>query len=129
MLLIGLAHFIQPGCFCLGLGMLLYNYLSHLKSVLASLVVYNSLALVAPYDVNATGNNMYPQGEQLMLSCLSEGGPQLEYSWIFSGSEIATTPILTINNVSTSNGGDYTCNVTNDAGSESGTITVYSKFL
>ena len=89
----------------------------------------NSLALVAPYDVNAAGNNMYPQGEQLMLSCLSEGGPQLEYSWIFSGSEIATTPILTINNVSASNGGDYTCNVTNDAGSESDTITVYSKFI
>ena len=103
-------------------------YLSRLKSVF-TLAVYNSLALVAPYDVNATGNNMYPQGEQLRLSCLSEGGPQLEYSWIFSGSEIATTPILTINNVSASNGGDYTCNVTNDAGSESDTITVYSKFL
>ena len=72
---------------------------------------------------------MYPQGDQLMLSCLSEGGPQLEYSWLFSDKEIAITPNLTINNVNASNGGDYTCNVTNDAGSESDTITVYSKLL
>ena len=72
---------------------------------------------------------MYPQGDQLMLRCLSEGGPQLEYSWIFSGGEIATTPNLTINNVNASNGGDYTCNVTNEAGFESDIITVYSKLL
>ena len=72
---------------------------------------------------------MYPQGDQLTLRCLSEGGPQLEYSWIFSGREIATTPNLTINNVNPFNGGDYTCNVTNDAGSESDTIIVYSKLL
>ena len=71
---------------------------------------------------------MYPQGDQLMLNCLSEGGPQLEYSWTFSDSEVASTPILTIDNVNASNGGEYTCNVTNEAGSESDTITVYSEF-
>ena len=71
---------------------------------------------------------MYPQGDQLMLNCLSEGGPQLEYSWIFSSNQIASTPILTVDNVNVSNGGEYTCNVTNEAGSESDTITVYSKF-
>ena len=94
----------------------------------AYIIVYNSLTLVAPYNVSAIGNNMYLQGEQLKLSCLSEGGPQLEYSWIFSDSEIGTSANLTINNVSALNGGDYTCNVTNDAGSESYTITIYSKF-
>ena len=71
---------------------------------------------------------MYPQGYELMLSCLSEGGPELEYSWIFSNMEIATTSNLIINNVNASNGGNYTCNVTNEAGAESDTITVYSKF-
>ena len=83
--------------------------------------------LAAPFNVNVTGTNTYPQGDQLMLNCLSEGGPELEYSWIFEGNEIANTSILTINNVSTSNGGNYTCNVTNDAGYENDTITVYSK--
>ena len=71
---------------------------------------------------------MYPQEEQLVLNCLSEGGPQLEYSWTFLGSEIANTSILIIDNVNASHGGDYTCNVTNIAGSQSDTITVYSEF-
>ena len=71
---------------------------------------------------------MYPQGEQLVLNCQSDGGPQLEYAWIFEGSEIASTSTLTIDNVTASNGGDYTCNVSNDAGYENDTITIYSKF-
>ena len=84
---------------------------------------------VAPYKVNAMGSNLYSQGQQLMLNCVSEGGPQLEYIWIFLGSEIANTAILMINNVNTTHGGDYTCNVTNDAGFDSDMITVYSKLL
>jgi len=65
-----------------------------------------------------------------MLNCLSEGGPELEYTWLFSGSVIpnANTSTLVINNVNTTRGGDYTCNVTNDAGFDSDMITVYSKF-
>ena len=72
---------------------------------------------------------MYSQGEQLVLNCLSEGGPQLEYSWIFEDNEIANTSTLTIDNVNPSNGGNYTCNVTNDAGYDSDTIAVYSEFI
>ena len=72
---------------------------------------------------------MYSQGEQLVLNCLANGGPQLEYAWIFEGNEIASTPTLTIDNVTASNGGDYTCNVTNDAGYDNNNITVYSKFM
>ena len=71
---------------------------------------------------------MYPQGERLMLTCLSEGGPELNYSWLFEGSVIANTIILVIDNVSATDGGDYICNVTNAAGSDSENITVYSKF-
>ena len=72
---------------------------------------------------------MYSQGEQLMLNCSSEGGPELEYTWLFSGSMIpnANTSTLIINNVNTTDGGNYTCNVTNAAGFDSDMITVYSK--
>ena len=87
------------------------------------------LHLVAPYNVDAVGNDMYPQGEQLMLNCLSEGGPELEYRWTFLGNETSTDQTLTIDNVNPSNGGDYTCTVTNDAGYDSDTITVYSEFV
>ena len=41
----------------------------------------------------------------------------------------ANTSMLTIANLTTSNEGDYTCNVTNDAGSDNNTITVYSKSI
>ena len=77
------------------------------------------------------GDNLYSQGDQLQLNCSSEGGPQLEYTWIFSGSIItnANSNILTIDNITTSNGGNYICNVTNNAGSDNNTITIYSKSL
>ena len=91
--------------------------------------MYNSLLIVAPYNVSITGNDMYSQGEVLVLNCQSDGGPQLEYTWIFSGSKISNNQTLTIDNVTASNGGDYTCNVTNDAGYESDTVTVYSEFV
>ena len=87
------------------------------------------LSVVAPYNVTIMGETLHSQGEQLQLSCLSGGGPVLEYSWLFSGDTIpnANTSTLTIDNVNTTHAGDYTCNVTNNAGYQSNTVTVYSK--
>ena len=78
-----------------------------------------------------TGETLYNQGEELQLNCSSEGGPVLEYTWIFSGDIIpnANTNTLTIDSVNTTDGGNYTCNVTNNAGSNDTTIIVYSKLL
>ena len=77
------------------------------------------------------GDNTYTQGQQLQLNCSSEGGPQLEYTWIFLNDVIPNqnTNTLTIDDVNTTHGGDYTCNVTNDAGVDYYTITVYSELL
>ena len=77
------------------------------------------------------GDNTYSQGEQLQLSCSSEGGPELQYTWSLSGNIIdnAYTSMITIANLTTFNGGDYTCNISNDAGFDSKTVTVYSKFF
>ena len=74
-----------------------------------------------------TGNTLYSQGDQLMLNCTSVGGPQLEYSWVFLDDIISNSSMLVIDNVNTTHGGDYTCNVTNAAGSNDTTVTVYSK--
>ena len=73
----------------------------------------------------------YNYGEQLQLNCSSEGGPVLEYTWLFSDNIIpnANNSTLTIDNVNTSHAGYYTCNVTNNAGTESDSITVYSKLI
>ena len=90
-----------------------------------------NLFSVAPYDVVIMGETLYNQGEELQLNCSPEGGPTLEYTWLLSGNIIpnANTSTLTIVNVNTSHAGDYTCNVTNNAGTENDTITVYSKLM
>ena len=91
------------------------------------------LSSVAPYDVNITGNNTYPHGSQLQLHCSSEGGPQLKYSWsrtnTLSNDTTTNTTNLTISSVTTLDGGNYTCTVTNDAGSSSNTVTVYGELV
>ena len=77
------------------------------------------------------GKILYNRGEELQLNCSSEGGPVLAYTWLLSGDIIpnANMNTLTIDNVNTTHAGDYSCNVTNDAGTDSDTITVYSKSL
>jgi len=87
-----------------------------------------SLYTVAPYYVNIMGDNTYENGDLIELNCSSEGGPDLEYSWsrtnMFSATTTTNTSTLTISNLATVDGGDYTCTVTNDAGTSSSTITV-----
>ena len=94
---------------------------------------FESFYLVAPYNVTITGNNTYSHGEKLQLNCSSEGGLELDYIWSFSNDIIdntnTSTSMITIANLTTPNGGDYTCNVSNDAGFDSERITVYSKFF
>ena len=77
------------------------------------------------------GNTLYNHGEQLQLNCSSEGGPVLEYIWLLSDIIIPnfSTSTVTIDYVSTSHAGDYTCKVTNSAGTDSVSITVYSKLI
>ena len=77
------------------------------------------------------GNSLYNLGEQLQLNCLSDGGPVLEYIWLLSGNIIpnANNSTLTINNVITTDGRNYFCNVTNIAGNANNIITVYSESL
>ena len=86
---------------------------------------------VAPYNTVVMGNTLYNHGEQLQLNCSSEGGPVLEYIWLLSDIIIPNfnTSTVTIDNVSTSHAGDYTCKVTNSAGTDSDSVTVYSKLI
>ena len=63
------------------------------------------------------------------------GDPPLQYTWTrvtngvnnaFTTNIITTNSILRISSVSVSDGGNYTCTVTNDVGSGSSTASVYS---
>ena len=104
----------------------------HMSCTCTHVIALSSLSLcfsVVPYDVVVLGDNTYFQGQQLQLNCSSEGGPLLEYTWLFLDDIIPNEndSTLTIDNVTTTDGGDYTCNVTNDAGVDYDTITVYSE--
>ena len=83
--------------------------------------------IVAPYDVEITGTRRYPYGSDIELNCTSEGGHQLEYSWMFLDNTIDNDTMLNISSATVSNGGNYICNVTNSAGSDMNTTTVYSE--
>ena len=92
------------------------------------MAVYFLPCAVAPYNVVIMGDNTYDIGDQLELNCSSEGGPDLEYSWSRTNSFLATTTTntstLTISDLATVDGGNYTCAVTNDAGTSNYTISV-----
>ena len=89
---------------------------------------------VAPYDVNITGDTTITHGSRLQLRCMSEGGPRFKFSWSRIGRTLYTTSYtslnyndLSISNINTHDRGNYTCTVTNDAGSSSNTVTVYGE--
>ena len=84
---------------------------------------------VAPDNVEINGMRRYPYGSVIELNCTSEGGPQLDYTWILSDSIVDSDAVLYITNATVFNGGNYTCNVTNDAGYDNNTTTIYSEFL
>ena len=94
--------------------------------------------VIAPSNVIIRGTNSYTQGSTLELRCSSMGDPPLQYTWsrVINGvnnafpANIATTNnILRISSVTVSDGGNYTCTVTNDVGSSSSTASVYSKCI
>ena len=67
------------------------------------------------------------------FTCQAQGGPNNMYEWTFNGSSLTTAnttstsmlSTLTINNISASNGGEYTCSVSNLAGNASNSSTLY----
>ena len=67
------------------------------------------------------------------FNCKAQGGPNNTFEWAFNGSaptdaNITSTYLqstLTISNVSASNGGEYTCTVSNLAGNASNSSTLY----
>jgi len=66
-------------------------------------------------------------GGNITFSCLAQGGPDNEYQWQHDGVDLMneTSNILTIDNIGAVNGGNYTCVVSNAAGSDSATATLY----
>jgi len=90
---------------------------------------------VAPYDVTITGESKCKNGDELELKCGSNGGPCLEYLWSRSRPDdlpqdaVVNTDTLTISHMTAADAGEYRCQVSNNAGSSSATITIYGEFV
>ena len=72
---------------------------------------------------NATFNDSDP----VTLMCITLGGPGNTFQWSFNGEDVEneTSSDLTLTNVSAEDGGMYTCNVTNSAGSDTFSTYVF----
>ena len=91
-------------------------------------------------DPPSSSNVTVVVGSPLILSCTSRGSPPDTFTWSKDGGPIVQSTSITtvthtdtsavfhadysINSVTTSDSGTYTCTVTNPIGSDSETITV-----
>ncbi|XP_072471629.1 cell adhesion molecule CEACAM8-like [Notamacropus eugenii] len=63
--------------------------------------------MIVPIDPN------YPAGATLELSCSAGSNPPAQYTWLFNGVQMISTPQLSIPNVSLNHTGTYTCIASN----------------
>ena len=109
------------------------------------LTIFPSLYTVAPViDTPSSSNVTVNVGDSLTLSCTSRGSPPDTFTWtkdndptvlqstnITAVDHTSTSAVFradySIDNVTTSDNGTYTCTVTNPFGSDSTTITVVGK--
>ena len=104
----------------------------------------NVYSLVSPEgSVQLINETLTKQGGTFSLECRAEGGPNNQHVWYHRGVAVVITNVLTIISLTSdtrsgsvlsvhnvdaaTHKGDYTCNVTNMAGSESKTSTVIGK--
>ena len=66
-------------------------------------------------------------GSNVTFTCSAQGGPDNTFQWMKDGNILVneTQQTLTITDITASNGGEYTCTVSNSAGNESDTSTLY----
>ena len=84
------------------------------------------LSAVAPMAM-APPDQTYSLGDTVSLQCNSTGGPGNSYQWRVNGSDLGgeNSPMLVLNSVSASTGGEYSCVVRNAAGSNTDNTNVF----
>ena len=70
-------------------------------------------------------NSFVKESDNVTLTCSADGGPNNDYMWFYGSTSLTNGPVLELSNIRASDGGEYTCVVSNAAGSdrESGTIS------
>ena len=73
----------------------------------------------------SVSNNIANIGSSTTFNCSAMGGPQNIYRWMMNGETIGNESTLLINDINASSGGIYTCLVSNTAGNDSASTTLY----
>jgi hypothetical protein len=96
------------------------NPVSRVESPVAALTV------LSPPVIAAFTGGSFSQGDQMVLSPSVTGSPVLSYRWQLNGEDLVgeTSPVLTRNPVSVTDGGIYTVIVTNPYGTASAQASV-----
>ena len=70
-------------------------------------------------------NPVFSQGNNSVLICTAFGGPSNIFLWKMNGNIIGNDSMLEVMDIDASSGGVYTCTVSNAAGSDSASTTLY----
>ena len=86
-----------------------------------------SLIAVSPESsIKVSPLNMVSiQGNNITLICTAFGGPDNFFQWEMNGNIIGNDSIREVMDIDASSGGSYTCTVSNAAGSDSASTTLY----
>ena len=74
----------------------------------------------------SVSSNIANISSNITFNCSAMGGPQNIYRWMMNGETIGDNEsTLLVNDIDASSGGNYTCFVSNAAGNDSASITLY----
>ena len=70
-------------------------------------------------------NNVVSRGGNATFVCSAMGGPENSYTWMLNEDTIGNESTLAVRDIDASSGGHYTCMVSNAAGTDSASITLF----
>ena len=74
---------------------------------------------VSPLDIISS------LGDTVTFVCTAMGGPGISFEWLLNGTFIGNDSVLNLETVDASYGGNYTCTVSNTAGTDSASTILY----
>ena len=74
---------------------------------------------VSPQDILSI------RSDAMTLMCTAMGGPSISFVWTMDGNIIGNESMLNLVDIDASHGGSYTCTVSNPAGADSASTTLY----
>ena len=88
---------------------------------------FENFYIVSPEGsvIISVSSNISTIGGEVIYNCSSMGGPDNDYAWMKNGENIGNESTLLVTDIDASSGGSYTCLVSNAAGNDSASTTLY----